>query len=207
MEVYYIYFYIIFFKKSSHFGSKLFFLQKSSYSSKCLIFLFLIYQPSYDRIFSNKNLKIIPNKNHLYFKISNNLFSERAGIFTLILYDLILYRQKNAILSPNNRCLFVCCAHELMPAVGLPVSEQLPLYVLAEQAIIRQFMVALPYDLLPMASIFGPKNSNPENLNKFNLFAPPSKFFNQPDASSICPEVGKLLLIYVIMAYKFTGKL
>jgi hypothetical protein len=36
----------------------------------------------------------------------------------MLLYDLMIYRQKNAVLSPNNRCLFISCAHELMPATG-----------------------------------------------------------------------------------------
>lgn len=52
--------------------------------------------------------------------------------------DIMTYRQKNAYLSPNNRCLLISFAFDLMPATGLVVGEKLPLYVLMEQTIIRQ---------------------------------------------------------------------
>lgn len=63
---------------------------------------------------------------------------EKLDIFKMILYDLMVYRQKNAILSPNNRCLFVSYAYELMPPTGQAIGDKLPLYVLMEQTIIRQ---------------------------------------------------------------------
>jgi hypothetical protein len=124
----------------------------------------------------------------------------------MILYDLIVYRHKNAILSPNNRCLLVNCAQELMPTPAQVINEKLPLYVLMEQSILRQFMVATPYDLLPMAAIFVTRNKIHPNLqSKFNLFAAPGRFFASQNEQCICPEVRKILLIYFIMAYKFTG--
>jgi hypothetical protein len=70
-------------------------------------------------------------------------------------------------------------------------------------------MVAAPYDLLPMVALFarGLVKSHPESSNKFNLLTPPTNFFQHENVPNLCPEVKKLLMIYFIIAYKFTGKL
>ncbi|KAI6178430.1 Mediator complex subunit 23 [Aphelenchoides besseyi] len=125
----------------------------------------------------------------------------------LILYDLLVYRLKNAIFSINNRVVFINCAFEDMPKPNQLVIEKFPLYILMEQAIIRQFMVAAPYDLLTMTAIFVYRSLKNQSTasSRFNLFPAPNEVNESEGYFAICPEVTKLLCIHFAMAYKMTA--
>lgn len=69
-------------------------------------------------------------------------------------------------------------------------------------------MVAPPYDLLPMVALFAArhlKQDQTPSTQKFNMFMPPINFFKKTNEQSLCPEIGKLLMLYFIIGYKFTG--
>ena len=125
----------------------------------------------------------------------------------MLLYDLLLYRQKNAQLAIGDRYYFVNCAFDMMPSAKYSVYQHLPLFVLVEQTILRQFMVAAPYDALTVAAMLAYRARAASGVagdsGWLNIFAPSAAFYAHERA--LCPEASKILIIYYMMAYKLTG--
>lgn len=73
-----------------------------------------------------------------------------------IFFDMLAYRLKNIDFPTptNNRLLFIFKSLECCPSVNAPALTKLPLYVLMEQVIVRQMMVAPCFDSIIMFMMF-----------------------------------------------------